>query len=402
MTDYRECRILHVDMDAFYASVAVLDEPSLRGLPVIVGHAGGRGVVLSATYEARAFGVRSAMPVAAAMRMAPQAVVIPPRHERYAEVSAQVMAVFRDITPVVEPLSLDEAFLDVQGAYRLFGGPREIARSIRARIAEEVGITCSVGASVSKLVAKIASALCKPDGLLVVPGSGVLDVIHPLPIERLWGVGATTAATLRRLGIATIGDIAHTPVPTLRQILGDAHGATLADLAWGRDTREVVVDGPEKSVGAEVTFEHDLSDMEAVRAELLRLSGSVARRLRVAGLSARTLTVKVRFEDFTTVTRSRTLSDPTDVGHRVYEVAASLFDALRLQRARIRLVGVRATGLTAGSRAEGLFEDADDTWSAVERVADEALSRFGDAAVTSARLLRPWPDGGSGPGADAR
>ena len=164
----------------------------------------------------------------------------------------------------------------------------------------------------------------------------------------------------------------------------------------------MVVDGPEKSVGAEVTFEHDLSDMEAVRAELLRLSGSVARRLRSASLSARTITVKVRFEDFTTITRSRTLSDPTDVGHRVYEVTASLFDALRLHRARIRLVGVRATGLTPGSRAEGLFEDADDTWSAVERVADEALHRFGDAAVTSARLLRPWSDGSSGPGADAR
>lgn len=400
--DYRDCHILHVDMDAFYASVAVLDDPALRGLPVIVGHAGGRGVVLSATYEARAYGVRSAMPVTAAMRLAPQARVVSPQHERYAHVSAEVMNVFRSITPVVEPLSLDEAFLDVRGAYRLFGDPHDIARMIRARISQEIGITCSVGVSVSKLVAKMASALCKPNGLLVVPASGVLDVIQPLPIERLWGVGATTAATLHKFGITTIADIAHTPIATLQQILGEAHGAALADLAWGRDPRPVVVDAPEKSIGAETTFDRDLSDLEAIRAELLRLSNVVARRLRANDVSSRTITIKIRFEDFTTITRSRTLSDPTDVGHRIYEVATMLFDALRLQRTRIRLVGVRATNLTGMVRNEGLFEDPDEHWSAVERVADAAVNRFGNDAVTSARLLRPWSEESGPTSEDAR
>lgn len=402
MNEYRECHILHADMDAFYASVAVADEPSLRGLPVIVGHTGGRGVVLSATYEARALGVRSAIPVAAAQRLAPTAIVVPPQHERYAEVSSHVMTIFRDFTALVEPLSLDEAFLDVSGAYRLFGSPVSIARAIRARVESELGITCSVGISVSKLVAKLASDLCKPNGLLVVPADGVIDLMHPLPVRKLWGVGPTTAESLEKLGIRTIGELAHTPATTIQHILGDKHGAALIDLAWGRDDRAVVVDEPEKSIGSETTFDADLSDPEDVRAHILRQSNSVARRLRLAHMSARTISIKVRFEDFTTLTRSRTLSEPTDVSHRIYEVAQALFEGLHLQRVRIRLVGVRATGLAEGGRAPGLFEDADHHWSAVERAADVAAERFGGAQVAPARLLRPDSGGASGLSRDGR
>ena len=388
--EHRDCHILHVDMDAFYASVAVRDNPTLRGKPVIVGHAGGRGVVLSATYEARALGVRSAIPVSAALRLAPHATLVEPVHHRYAEVSAAVMAIFRDVTPQVEPLSLDEAFLDVIGAYRLFGGPIEIARTIRARVSDELGITCSVGISVNKLLAKLASDSCKPDGLLVVPPAGVLDFLHPLPVRRLWGVGETTAVALARVGLTTIGELAQVPVDTLRHVVGDAAAQQLAELAWGRDVRAVSPDEQEKSVGAEITFARDTSDAEQLTAELLRLSDRVARRLRASGLRGRTVTLKVRFEDFTTITRSRTMVEPTDVGHQVFAIAQQLFRALNLQRARIRLLGVRLTGITPADEEvpqAALFADVMDDWSAVERVADRALQRFGDDAIRPARLL---------------
>lgn len=387
---HRECHILHVDMDAFYASVAVRDNPHLRGRPVIVGHGGGRGVVLSATYEARALGVRSAIPVAAAMRMAPHAVLVEPEHHRYAEVSASVMSIFHDVTPQVEPLSLDEAFLDVAGAYRLFGGPVEIARLIRRRVHEELAITCSVGISVNKLIAKLASDSCKPDGLMVVPADGIIDFLHPLPVRRLWGVGETTASALHRVGINTVADLAAIPVDTLAHVLGDSAAHHLAELAWGRDDRDVSPHEPEKSIGAEVTFAADQSDPELLKAELLRLSDRVARRLRAARLQGKTVTIKIRFEDFTTITRARTMSEPTDVARQVYAVALRLFNALHIERARVRLVGVRATGLsetTDAGRPAALFADAVDDWSALERAADRALERFGNDAIRPARLL---------------
>jgi len=391
MNDYRECSIMHVDMDAFYASVAVRDNPQFRGRPLIVGHVGGRGVVLSATYEARALGVRSAMPVSAAQRLAPQAIVVPPTHDKYAEVSSAVMEIFHDVTPLVEPLSLDEAFLDVSGAYRMFGAPRTIGQQIRTRVERELGITCSVGISINKLMAKLASTMAKPDGMLVVPEQVIIDFLHPLPVSRLWGVGETTAHALQRLGIATIGDLAHVPVTTVQHAVGEVQGRTLAELAWGRDSRPVVVNAPEKSVGAEITFARDINDLEVIGAELLRLSNQVARRLRRGGISARTLTLKLRFEDFTTITRSKTLSDATDIGHQIYEVVHDLLNRLNLQRVRIRLVGVRATGLlgTGLGRPAALFDDVYDDWSAVERVTDEAMERFGDDAVMVARLLPP-------------
>ena len=297
------CHILHVDMDAFYASVEIRDRPELAGQPVIVGATGGRGVVLSASYPARAFGVRSAMPVMRARRLCPQAVFVPPRHRVYAMTSKEVMAIFGAITPEVEPLALDEAFLDVSGALRRLGPPAGIAARIRAQVQEQQGITCSVGVAPSKFVAKIASARCKPDGLLVVPHAGVLGFLHPLPVAALWGVGDRAGEVLARLGLRTVGDIAHTPLDALQRELGAAHGAHLAALAWGRDERQVTPHAREKSIGAEETFAADIDDPERIRRELLRLSGRTAQGLRAGGYVARTVSVKLRLASFKTMTR---------------------------------------------------------------------------------------------------
>src|ERR1700761_6194613 len=274
------CHILHVDMDAFYASVEIRDRPELMGKPVIVGSPNGRGVVLSASYEARTFGVRSAMPGAVARRRCPQAIFVPPRRSVYSEVSKQVMAVFRSVTPLVEPLALDEAFLDVSGALRRLGRPAWIGAAIRRQVEAEQGLTCSVGVASSKFIAKIASVRCKPDGLLVVPQAGVLEFLHPLPVAALWGVGERAGEALARLGLRTVGDIAQTPLDTLQRELGNAHGAHLFALAWGRDERRVTPSTPDKSIGAEETFERDIDDPAAIRRELLRLSGRTAHGLR--------------------------------------------------------------------------------------------------------------------------
>lgn len=385
------CTVLHVDMDAFYASVELIDRPELKGKPVIIGGSAGRGVVLSATYEARAFGVHAAMPVSRAQRMCPQAVVISPRHHRYAEVSEGVMAIFRDITPAVEPLSLDEAFLDVSGAVRRLGRPREIAAMIRARVEAEQSITCSVGVAPNKFVAKVASTNAKPNGMLIVPSSRIIEFLHPMPVGALWGVGPKTEEQLQRLGLRTVGDLAHTPVSTLERALGQAVGRHLAELAWGRDERTVVADEPERSIGNEETFSRDLDDPEEIKRELLKLSDQVARRLRAHGVIARTLTLKVRFADFSTITRSKTLSTATDTSHDVYSTVVALYDALHLQRARIRLVGVRAEGLrSVDERSEQLAFDAPEHgWREADLATDRATARFGAGAVKPARLVRP-------------
>ena len=279
-SDDAGCTILHIDMDAFYASVELLTRPELVGTPVIVGGSGSRGVVLSATYEARALGVHSAMPMSRARRIAPDATVIEPQHYRYSEVSAGVMAIFNSVTPLVEPLSLDEAFLDVAGAIRRLGAPSRIGELIRARVHDEQGITCSVGVATTKFVAKLASTRAKPDGLLVVQGDEVIEFLHPLPVAALWGVGAKTEEVLVRLGLRTVGDIAHTSVETLRRALGNATGTHLAELSWGRDPRSVTPDVGERSMGAEETFARDIDDPEVVLREFLRLSHKVAARLR--------------------------------------------------------------------------------------------------------------------------
>ncbi len=294
LPDDTGCHILHVDMDAFYASVEIRDRPELAGRPVIVGGASGRGVVLSATYPARAFGVRSAMPVTRARRLCPHAVFLPPRHGLYSSVSKEVMAVFRSITPDVEPLALDEAFLDVSGALRRLGTPAGIGELIRRQVSQQQGITCSVGVASSKFVAKLASVHCKPDGLLVIPAHGVIDFLHPLPVAALWGVGERTGQALARLGLRTVADIAHTPADTLERDLGQAAAAHLHALAWGRDPRKVTPGVHEKSIGAEETFPVDIDDPEVIRRELLRLSGRTARGLRSADCAARTIVVKLR------------------------------------------------------------------------------------------------------------
>jgi DNA polymerase-4 len=391
------CHILHVDMDAFYASVEIRDRPELAGQPVIVGSPSGRSVVLSASYEARKFGVRSAMPATRARRLCPQAVFIPPRRSVYSEVSKQVMAVFRSVTPLVEPLALDEAFLDVAGAQRRLGSPAWIGAAIRRQVEAEQGVTCSVGVAPSKFVAKIASARCKPDGMLIVPQDGVLDFLHPLPVSALWGVGERTGETLARLGLRTVGDIAHAPLATLQHNLGGAVGSHLSALAWGRDHRAVTPHAPDKSIGAEETFSTDVSDPDVIRRELLRLSERTARSLREAGCVARTVTVKLRLANFTTITRSRTLPEPTDLARKIYAVACALHEGSGLdRRARLRLVGVRATGLApaAAAATQLAFGDRPTGWREAEQAMDRIAARFGTGTVRPAALVED--DAGDG------
>ena len=383
------CTVLHVDMDAFFASVELIGRPDLHGLPVIVGGGGSRGVVLSATYEARRYGVHSAMPMSRARRLCPSGVVLEPHHDRYVEVSRGVMEVFRSVTPLVEPLSLDEAFLDVSGAVRRLGTPARIAQLIRDRVADEQLITCSVGVATTKFVAKLASGRAKPDGLLVVPGDQTVPFLHRLPVGALWGVGDRTEETLTRLGLRIVADLAHTPVGTLRRALGDAVGSHLHELSWGRDPRPVVAERVEKSVGAEETFARDVDDPEIVLRELLRLSEKVAARLRAATSVGRTVVLKVRFADFSTITRSRTLREHTDVGQVVYTTARDQYEALGLDRSRIRLIGVRVEGLVdavSGHRQLALGERPQGRREA-EQAADRAAARFGPGAVRPATLV---------------
>ena len=384
------CHVLHVDMDAFYASVEVRDRPELAGKAVIVGGLSGRSVVLSATYEARSFGVRSAMPMSRARRLCPHAVVIPPRHGLYGAVSKEVMAIFRAVTPLVEPLSLDEAFLDVSGAIRLLGSPAVIGELIRREVAQQQQITCSVGVAATKFLAKLASVHCKPDGLLVIPADGALEFLHPLPISALWGVGEKTGQALARLGLRTVGDIAVTPLATLEQDIGKAAAAHLHALACGRDDRAVESRVREKSVGSEETFEVDVSDPAVVRRELLRLSRRTARSLRSSGYATRTVVVKLRKADFTTITRSKTLPEPTSETQRIYATACALYASSGLSgQARLRLVGVRATGLVpAGAAATQLaLGERGPSWRDAESALDKITGRFGPDAVRPATLV---------------
>ncbi|MGH3497510.1 MAG: DNA polymerase IV [Nocardioidaceae bacterium] len=383
------CTILHVDMDAFYASVAIRDRPQLRGTPVIVG-GGHRGVVLSASYEARVFGVHSAMPMMRARRLCPTATVLSPDFDRFTAVSAAVQATFRAITPQVEAMSLDEAFLDVSGSVRRLGPPRRIAEQLRSTISDEQGIPCSVGIATTTHLAKLASRRAKPDGVVVVPRDGATAFLHPLDVEELWGVGDKTAEALRRLGLRTIGDLAHTPVDLMRRALGPTLGPTLHALAWGGGRRTLVAQRePERSIGSDETFGRDTDDPVVVTRELLRLSTSVAGRLRAAAVVGRTVTLRVRFADFTTITRSRTLRDATDIGAEIYATACALFEGLGLQRARIRLVGVRVEGLRPAASAprQLVLGERPHGWPEAERAVDAAARRFGHATVGPARLL---------------
>jgi len=379
-------RILHVDMDAFYASVAVLDDPSLRGKALIIGAPEGRSVVSSASYEARRFGVRSAMPVSQALRLCPHAITVAPRFERYAAVSRQVFDVFRSITPLVEPLSIDEAFLDVGGARRLWGSPGAIAVMLRERILDEVGIVCSVGVAATKHVAKMASTISKPDGLLIVPERRTLEFLEPRSVRALWGVGPKAAEALDARGIHTIADVIRTPQPVLVRALGAATAARIADLARGIDPRAVETERVEKSVGHEETFHADIADADVLRSELRRLADRVGARLRAQEWTAGAVSIKIRYADFSTVTRTQTLSVPTSVGQRIGEAALDLFDALERRQA-VRLVGVRAEKLRpAGGAFAGLWDD-DEEWRSLEGAVDDVSARFGTGAITRATLL---------------
>ncbi len=384
------CPMLHVDMDAFFASVEIKKRPELRGRPVVVG-GGHRGVVAAASYEARRYGVRSAMPMSRALRLCPRAVVLPPDRAAYTAASAQVMAILREVTPLVEPLSLDEAFLDVTGAIRARGRPGTIAAAIRARVSEQLGLTCSVGVAPTKFVAKLASARCKPDGMLVVPAASVLDFLHPLPVTALWGVGERTAQALHRLGIRTVGDLAETSLDTLRRAVGVAAAEHLSALACGVDPRPVHPDEVEKSITAETTLDTDLTEETEVLHHLLRLSEEVGTRVRARGFVARTVGIKIRYADFRTVTRVRTLPGWTSATAQIYDTAVELYRGLDLDRPRIRLVGVKCESLRDTSTvAEQLAFDLDPASPARTR-ADDAIAaaraRFGADAVRPGTLL---------------
>jgi DNA polymerase-4 len=380
--------IIHLDLDAFYASVEQLDHPELRGRPVIVAGPARRGVVCAASYEARRFGVRSAMPTSRALRLCPDGAFLAPRFARYHELSDRVFAIFRQVTPLVEPLSLDEAFLDVTASEALHGSGAAIARALKARVRGETGLTVSAGVAEVKLAAKIASDLGKPDGLVVVPAGRVAEFLAPLPIGRLWGVGKVTEAALREIRCATIGDLAGAPAALVASRLG-RHGAELQALARGEDAREVIADEAARSVGAEETFDEDVVGADALLAQLLEQSERVARRLREHGLAGRTVTLKVKYSDFRQVTRRTTLASPTSDGKAIY-------DAARAQLARVdldtpvRLSGVTVSGFDAPAQVRqlGLFDapPADPRREALNAAVDELARRFGTGAVRLATL----------------
>jgi DNA polymerase IV len=345
-------------------------------------------VVLSASYEARATGVKSAMPMAIAMRMCPAAIIIEPRHKLYYQVSGQIMNIFSSITDLVEPLSVDEAFLDVKGAIRRLGSPLDIGHMIRARVQSELGITASVGIAGTKFVAKIASTRCKPDGILQIDAEDTLSYLHSLPVNALWGVGGRTGEVLARLGIRTVADVAATPVASLKKVLGAA-GEHVHRLSLGIDPRPVTPTRLEKSIGAEETFSTDTTDPALLNRELLRLSHRTATRLRSSDMLARTIALKLRYADFSTVTRSRTLHTPVDSAQLIYEVAVGLLESLGPRAQSVRLVGVRAEQLEPAARTsmQLSLDGRDDNWRAAEQALDRVAERFGSKTLLPAALL---------------
>ncbi len=422
--------ILHVDMDAFFAAVEVLDDPSLVGKPVIVGGRGARGVVASCTYEARAFGVRSAMPSVRARRLCPGAVFVDGHYSRYVEMSGKLREVLLATTPLVEPVGLDEAFLDVTGSRRLLGDPVTIARDVRARVREELGLGCSVGVGRSKLVAKLASKAAKPvatprgvrpgRGVVVVPERDELPFLHPMKVEALWGVGPATAKRLHDLGVRTVGDLASLPVEVVVRRLGQAQGRHLAALARGEDHQAVVPDRTAKSLGHEETFAHDVHDRAVLERHVVRMAESVTLHLRERGLAGRTVTVKVKGSDFSVVTRSHTLPAAVDTGPAVAAVARALLDVADLG-AGVRLLGVSVSGLQAAANGGQMAFDLDTagtptgpdrpapssdrgvgvgdadrhqarrlqaTWRDVSAAVDAIRSRFGREALGTASMVK--------------
>ncbi|MGH9166850.1 MAG: DNA polymerase IV [Acidimicrobiia bacterium] len=380
--------ILHVDMDAFFVEVERLRDPGLRGRPVMVGGLGGRGVVASASYEARRYGVRSAMPTAHAKRLCPKGAFLPTDHRRYREVSGEVFAVFRSFTPLVEGVSLDEAFLDVGGLRLSFPDGAAVGEAIRQRLREELDLPGSVGVAPNKLLAKLASETAKPDGLWRVPAGVELAFLHPLGVRSLPGVGEATHAALEQLGVRTVGDLAAIPRITLTRRLGKAAGGLLHELGWGRDPRPVEPDGPAKSVSVEQTYGRDLHGLEALEGELLSQCDRLADRLRRSGLAGSVLTVKVRFADFATLTRSATLAAPTDVTRHLFGSARELLRRVPLGRP-VRLLGVGVSGLLDEGAPRQLAIDRPPEWEKLAEAIDRVRLRFGTGAIGPARLVSP-------------
>ncbi len=379
--------ILHVDMDAFYASVAEKDNPKLKGKAVVVG-AGRRGVVSAANYEARKFGIRAAMPVYKAKALAPHAIFISPDMARYEEVSRSVMSIFHDITPLVEPISLDEAFLDVTGARRLLGDGQTIAKLIRARVEQKEGITCSVGIAHNKFIAKIASNQCKPNGLLEIDPEKVLEFLHPLAAKEIWGVGPKTNEQLAKMGLQTVGDIANTPRSTLIRVLGQASGSSLYELAWGRDYRDVEIEHIEKSISSSETFDQDLDSQEEILKEFLRLTERSVERMREKGFAAGTISIKVRFTDFKTISRSKTVDLPITGTQEIFEVVKNLYLALNLENVLIRLVGVSLDSLVEDEEINQMvLGQRTSGWQQADKAVDRIKNKFGSASLRPARLV---------------
>lgn len=379
--------ILHVDMDAFYASVEERDNPSLMGRPVIVGGtAEGRGVVAAANYEARKFGVHSAMAAARAVRLCPQAAFIRPRMERYAEVSRQIRDLFEEFTPLVEPLSLDEAFLDATGSEPLFGSSAEIGNQIKRRIREELRLIASVGVAPNKFLAKIASDLRKPDGFVVVEPDQVQGFLDPLPVGRIWGVGKVTGQVFDRFGIRTIGQLRQMSIETLNSLFGSS-GEHYWRLAHGQDDRLVVPDREAKSISHETTFAEDIADSDVLQAWLVELAEQVAQRLRRHQLKGRTVDLKVRFADFRTITRSMTLSEPTDITQELLQAGAELLRKLPAGHLPVRLLGLGVKGFDdSGHSQRQLFDEPGrERQRQLDRVADQIAGKFGKAAIRRGR-----------------
>lgn len=389
--------IIHVDMDAFYAAVEQRDHPAYRGRPVIVGadprEGKGRGVVAACSYEARAFGVHSAMPISRAYRLCPDAVYLPVRMDRYEEVSEEIFGILRHYTDLVEPLSIDEAFLDVTGSTRLFGEPAEIGRRIKGEIWREQQLNASVGVAPNKFVAKIASDVRKPDGFVAVSPGEIATFLEPLSVAYLWGVGAKTEAILRGLGIATIGELARWPADALARRLG-AIGRELHRLSRGIDDRPVVAGAPAKSVAAETTFPADLADVRHLKRHLLRLAERVSARVRRVNSAGATITLKLRFADFTTLTRSLTVREPISLTEEIYATGLSLFEKIPVRGRKVRLLGIAVSKLTS-TTASGqmrLFPSAPRREMAA-RAVEEIRRRFGDAGIVRGSLLAPKPRG---------
>ena len=378
--------IAHVDMDAFYASVEQRDRPDLRGLPVIVGaDPRGRGVVAAASYEARVFGVRSAMPISRAARLCPHGVYLPVDMDRYQDASRQVMGILSDFSPLLEPISVDEAFLDLTGTDRLLGSPVEAVRRIKARIKDETGLPVSAGLAANKFIAKVASDLQKPDGFVIVPPGREAEFLAPLPVERIWGVGRAMAAALAALGLKTISQLQRFPRATLERRFGK-HGITLHELAFGRDDRPVEPFAPPKSMGAENTFSVDSFDLRRLETELRNQAERVGRELRAEGFAGACVTLKLRFADFKTLTRSHT-ADPTQDGLEIYRRVRALLARERLTKP-VRLIGVSVSRL--GPAAAGqldLLDPAAIRRERLARVIDRLVTRFGDDAVLPATLI---------------